>query len=62
MLVTGDTGFLDPAHRDDATVLFCQDDNLAPEEIGELVDQLDAYVASQSDLPSVYHLRRADVE
>jgi predicted nuclease of predicted toxin-antitoxin system len=60
-LITGDTGFLEPDHRDGATVLFCQDDDLRPEEVGALVDQLDAYVEVQSDLPPVYHLRRGDL-
>lgn len=62
LLVTGDTGFLEPDHRGDTTVLFCQDDDLAPEEIGELLDQLDSYVDDQTDLPPVYHLRRAELE
>jgi len=61
VLITGDTGFLDPDHRGDATVLFCRDDDLTPTEIGELVDRLDAYVDDQFDLPSVYHLRRTEL-
>ena len=61
LLVTGDTGFLEPNHRGDATVLFCQDDDLKPEEIGELLDLLDSYVGDQIDVPPVYHLRRADL-
>ena len=62
LLVTGDTGFLEPGHRGDATVLFCQDDDLTPEEIGELLDLLDSYVTGQTDLPPVYHLRMADLD
>ena len=62
VLITGDTGFLDPDHRGDATVLFCQEDDLTPTEIGEFVDRLDAYADDQSDLPSVYHLSRAELE
>lgn len=62
LLVTGDTGFLEPDHRGDTTVLFCQDDDLTPEEIGELLDLLDSHVEDQTDLPPVYHLRRAEFE
>ena len=62
LLITGDTGFLEPDHRRDVTVLFCQDDDLKPEEIGELLDSLDSYVESQADLPPVYHLRKADLD
>ena len=62
VLVTGDSGFLDPDHRGDATMLFCQDDDLTPTEISELVDRLNAYVDDQSDLPPVYHLSRAELE
>lgn len=62
LLVTGDTGFLEPDHRGDTTVLFCQDDDLTPEEIGELLDLLDSYVEDQANLPPVYHLRRAVLE
>lgn len=62
LLVTGDAGFLDPDHRHDATVLFCQDDDLRPGELGKLLDLLNSYVAEQANLPPVYHLRRADLE
>lgn len=62
LLVTGDTGFLEPDHRGDTTVLFCQDDDLTPEEVGELFGLLDSYVEDQTDLPPVYHLRRAELE
>ena len=62
ILVTGDAGFLDPTHRGEATVLFCRDDDLTPAELGRLVDQLNGYVGRQSNLPPVYHLRRADIE
>lgn len=61
VLITGDTGFLIPDHREDATVLFCQEDDLEPGEVGELVERLDTYIDDQSDLPPVYHLRRADL-
>jgi predicted nuclease of predicted toxin-antitoxin system len=46
VLITGDTGFLEPDHRDGATVLFCQDDDLRPEEVGALVDLLPVRVES----------------
>ena len=43
LLITGDTGFLEPNHRGDATVLFCQDDDLPPElaaEVGEAAESV----------------------
>lgn len=57
-VVTGDKGFIEPANRSDVAVVFCQDDDLKPQEIGELIDELDEYVPSQADLSSVYHLKR----
>lgn len=57
-VVTGDKGFVEPANRRDVAVVFCQDDDLRPREIGELADELDKYVPEQTDLPGVYHLKR----
>lgn len=61
-LVTGDAGFLEPGHRGGTRVLFCRDDDLTAGELGRLLDQLDAYVDTQSELPPVYHLRRGDID
>lgn len=61
-LVTGDAGFLTPNHRGNTRVLFCRDDDFTAVELGQLLDQLDTYVDTQSELPPVYHLRREDID
>lgn len=57
-VLTSDKGFVPPANRKGVTVIFCQDDDLRPKEIGALVDELVEHTPTPADLPEVYHIKR----
>ena len=57
-VLTSDKGFVPPANREGVAVIFCQDDDLRPKEIGVLVDELVEHTPTQADLPEVYHIKR----
>lgn len=58
VVLTSDKGFVPPANRVGVTVVFCQDDDLGPKEIGMLVDELVEYTPIRAELPEVYHIKR----